>query len=141
MDPTNIQSLISIVGALLVVGGVGGAVWVSGNELRLRAIRRSRLASAGGGPALRTGPAVRGQGGLGDQVMGTFKRLGQQSAVKDPGKLSVLRARLMQAGFYNREAPVVYLGVRAVALVVATIGVVSTLPFVMHGHHGAMAAI
>src|SRR5262249_48617492 len=65
-----------------------------------------------------------------------FKRLGQQSAVRDPGKLSVLRARLMQAGFYNREAPVIYLGVRAVALVLATLGVVLTLPFVMSGKAG-----
>ena len=49
-----------------------------------------------------------------------MRRLGQQSAVRDPAKLSVLRTRLMQAGFYNREAPVIYLGARAATLVVAT---------------------
>jgi tight adherence protein C len=135
MDTTNLESIVTIVGALMVVGGVGGVAWVGVNELRVRAIRRGRLATAGG-PGLRSGPAAGAQNGLSDQLMGTFKRLGQQSAVKDPGKLSVLRARLMQAGFYNREAPVIYLGVRAAALVVATVAVVLTLPFMMRGHGG-----
>jgi tight adherence protein C len=56
--------------------------------------------------------------------------------VKDPAKLSVLRSRLMQAGFYNREAPVIYLGVRAVALVVATVGVMMVLPLILGGKVG-----
>jgi tight adherence protein C len=135
MNPASLENLISILGALLVVGGVGGAAWLGVNELRLRAIRRGRLATAGGGPGFRSSN-VRAQGGVGDQVLGAFKRLGQQSAVRDPGKLSVLRARLMQAGFYNREAPVIYLGVRAVALLVATLGVVLTLPLAIGGKGG-----
>ena len=135
MNPVSLQNLISIVGALLVVGGFGGVAWLAANELRLRAIRRGRLASASGGPAFRTAN-VRAPSGIGESVMGAFKRLGQQSAVRDPGKLSVLRARLMQAGFYNREAPVIYLGVRAVALLVATVGVVATLPLAMGGKNG-----
>jgi tight adherence protein C len=136
MNPDSLQNLISIVGALLVVGGVGGAAWLGVNELRLRAIRRGRLATAGGGPGFRPTSMRPQGGGVSDQLMGAFKRLGQQSAVRDPGKLSVLRARLMQAGFYNREAPVIYLGVRAVALLVATIGVVLTLPLAIGGKGG-----
>jgi tight adherence protein C len=140
MTPALLESIISIIGGLLVVGGVGGVVWMSANELRLRAIRRGRLATAGAGGGQRLGAARPAAGGVGDQVMGAFKRLGQQSAVRDPGKLSVLRSRLMQAGFYNREAPVIYLGVRAVALVVATIGVVATLPLVL-GHKGGAGGV
>ncbi len=136
MNPTTLQSIISILGGLLVVGGVGGVAWMAANELRLRAIRRGRLATAGGAPGPRLGGGRTVSGGLGDQMVGAFKRLGQQSAVRDPGKLSVLRSRLMQAGFYNREAPVIYLGVRAAALVVATIGVVLTLPLVLGGKGG-----
>src|SRR5258708_16778535 len=134
MNAVSLENLISIIGGLLVVGGFGGAAWIGVNELRLRAIRRGRMATAGGGPGMRMGPTPKTtDAGLGNQVMGAFKRLGQQSAVRDPGKLSVLRARLMQAGFYNREAPVIYLGVRAAALVAATVRVMITLPFLMGG--------
>ena len=70
-----------------------------------------------------------------------IRRLGQQSAVKDPAKLSVLRSRLMQAGFYNREAPVIYLGVRAAALAVATLGVIMILPLVMGGKAGMLGVL
>ena len=55
--------------------------------------------------------------------------LAQQSAVRDPAKLSLLRSRLMQAGFYAREAPVIFLGVKAVTLAVAT-GVVVLLSLI-----------
>jgi tight adherence protein C len=81
-------------------------------------------------------PTAAPRGGIGDSMLGTFKRLGQQSAVRDPAKLSVLRSRLMQAGFYNREAPVIYLGVKAAALVVATVGVLLTLPLAIGGKSG-----
>jgi tight adherence protein C len=74
--------------------------------------------------------------GLGGQIMGQIRRLGQQSAVRDPAKLSVLRSRLMQAGFYNREAPVIYLGVRAACLAVATLGVILILPLIAGGKGG-----
>jgi tight adherence protein C len=70
---------------------------------------------------------------LAGQVLAGVRRLGQQSAVRDPAKLSLLRNRLMQAGFHNREAPVIYLGARAAALVVATIAVVLTLPLIAGG--------
>jgi len=39
----------------------------------------------------------------------------------------------MQAGFYNREAPVIYLGVRAASLAVATLGVILILPLIAGG--------
>jgi tight adherence protein C len=136
MTPITLQTLISIFGGLMVVAGVGGVAWIAANELRLRAIRRGRLQTAGG-PAMRLSrPAGGVPGGLGSSLMGTFRRLGQQSAVRDPAKLSVLRSRLMQAGFYNREAPVIYLGVRAAALVVATVGVILTLPLAIGGKGG-----
>ena len=137
MNSLSLETIISIVGALLVMVPISFGAWVGFNELRVRAIRRSRLATAGGPglPGVSARPTA-GTSALGDQMMGTFKRLGQQSAVRDPGKLSVLRARLMQAGFYNREAPVIYLGVRAVALLIATVCVILTLPFVMNGKGG-----
>jgi tight adherence protein C len=42
----------------------------------------------------------------------------------------------MQAGFYNREAPVIYLGCRAIVLVAATLGVILILPLIIGGKAG-----
>ncbi len=127
----QLQNIVTIVGAIFVMAGFGGVAWLMAGELRTRAIRRGRLATAGGPDtgARRRDP----NSGIGGQVMGQIRRLGQQSAVRDPAKLSVLRSRLMQAGFYNREAPVIYLGVRAASLAVATLGVILILPLVAGG--------
>lgn len=134
MNAAMLQNMITIFGAVLVLGGLGGVAWLVAGELRLRAIRRGRLQTAGGPQS----GSVRGVQGsaIGEQLLGTVRRLGQQSAVKDPAKLSVLRSRLMQAGFYNREAPVIYLGARAVALAAATFGVVMILPLILGGKGG-----
>src|SRR4051794_1226037 len=131
----DLETIITGLGALLVLGGVGGVAWLGIGELRLRAIRRGRLQTAGGpGMGGRSQQSI--GGGIGSSLLGVARRLGQQSAVRDPAKLSVLRSRLMQAGFYNREAPVIYLGVRAVALVVATAGVILVLPLILGGKAG-----
>jgi tight adherence protein C len=137
MDPAQLQNLISIVGAVLVLAGVGGVAWVAASELRLRAIRRGRMQTAGGPQ----GALTRGRGpstGLGAQFMGTIRTLGQQSAVRDPAKLSVLRSQLMQAGFYNREAPVIFLGAKAAALALATVGVIMLVPLIAGGKAGML---
>ena len=139
MDLQQIQTLISVIGALLVLGALGGVAWLGAGEFRLRAIRRGRLQGVDGGFVTVTGGRGSG-GGIGGQVVAGVRRLGQRDAVRDPAKLSVLRTQLMQAGFYNREAPVIYLGCRAVALVIATIGVVLILPLIVGGK-GGMAGI
>lgn len=135
MPPMSLESAIYLVGLVLVVGALAGGGFLAFTEIRLRAVRRVRLAAAvavaGGGPA---DPARGLPGGaLGSQVLAGVRRLGQQSAVRDPAKLSLLRTRLMQAGFYSREAPVIYLGVRAAALVAATVGVILTVPMIAGG--------
>jgi tight adherence protein C len=136
MGGMSLETMIYLAGLVLTLSAVGGVVWIGASELRVRALRRSRLANAGaaaagGGPGL-----VQKPGGLfGDQFMSTVRRLGQQSAVRDPAKVSLLRSRLMQAGFHAREAPVIFLGIKALALAGATLGVVLTLP-AMFGHKG-----
>jgi tight adherence protein C len=131
----QIETLISIVGALLVLGALGGAAWMGATELRLRAIRRGRLQGVGGAQTVAAGggPSI---GAIGGHLVAGVRRLGQQDAVRDPAKLSVLRNQLMQAGFYNREAPVIYLGCRAIALVIATVAVILVLPLVLGGKAG-----
>jgi tight adherence protein C len=134
MPLQQIETLITVIGALLLLGAGGGVAWIGASEFRQRGIRRGRLQSAGAAPTV-LGPRD-SAGGLAGHLVAGVRRLGQQDAVRDPAKLSVLRNQLMQAGFYNREAPVIYLGCRAVALVIATLGVVLVLPLVVGGKAG-----
>ena len=132
MDLQQIQTLVSVIGALLVMGAVGGVAWLGAGEFRLRAIRRGRLQGGAQTIVQSGGPS----GGISDRLVAGVRRLGQQDAVRDPAKLSVLRNQLVQAGFYNREAPAIYLGIRALALVVATVGVIIILPLIAGGKAG-----
>jgi tight adherence protein C len=137
MAALSLQSVIYIVGLVLTAAGVGGVGWVAFGELRVRALRRNRLAAAGGGPTIE-----RPNGAVATQVMSTVRRLGQQSAVRDPAKVSLLRSRLTQAGFYSREAPVIFLGLKAAAVGVAIVAVLLTLPMLLTqktGNFGALA--
>lgn len=142
-----IETLIYVVGLVLTVGALGGLAVLAAGELRVRALRRNRLAAAGTAPRAMPGasePLVEKSGGaFTDQIISTVRRLGQQSAVRDPAAVSLLRSRLMQAGFYSREAPVIFLGVKAVSLVIATGGVLMTLPAMLGkkgGNFGALVA-
>jgi tight adherence protein C len=138
MDAFALETLIYAIGVVLTGAAVIGLGWIAVTELRLRAVRRLRLAGGAGGGGL----VGKSSGGMiGAQVLSTVRRLGQQSAVRDPAKLSVLRSRLMQAGFYNREAPVIFLGVKAASLVAATVGVVLILPMMMSAKGGNMGAL
>ena len=132
----DFQTIITLAGGVLILAALAGFGWFGATELRLRAVRRTRLSAAGSGPveAPKSGPVV------GEQVMGAIRRLGQQSAIRDPAKLSVLRTQLMQAGYFNREAPVIFLGVKAAAMVAATIAVLLLLPMLINGK-GGMAGV
>jgi tight adherence protein C len=106
--------------------------------MRHRIARSRRLAGA---PATAMGGPEGANLGLLEPVKDVFKRLGQHTAVRDPSKVSILRSKMIQAGYFNREAPAIYLGVRAVALVVATVGVLMTLPLMAGGGGQAALAI
>jgi tight adherence protein C len=137
----NLETIIYLVGVVLTVGALGGLVFVGVGELRLRALRRGRLAGAAM-PGRSSQPLVEKSGGpLRGQLLSTVRRLGQQSAVRDPAKVSLLRSRLMQAGFHSREAPVIFLGIKAVALAAATLAVVLTLPMMISHKGGSMGAL
>ena len=135
-----LETLIYVAGLVLTVGAIGGLGLLGLGELRVRAQRQGRLSgsgSGGGGGRLVETPG----GAFTGQLVSAVRRLGQQSAVSDPAKVSVLRSRLMQAGFYSREAPVIFLGVKAVALAVATLGVMFTLPAMIGQKGGNMGAL
>ena len=128
MDPARIQALVTTIGAVLVGIAVLGGLGALAGEVRHRLARSRRLA---GVPTV-TGAAEEDRGLL-EPLKGAFKRLGQHTAVRDPARITTLRAKLIQAGYFNREAPVIYLGARAVALAAATVAVLLTLPLVAGG--------
>jgi len=136
MDPAQLQYIVTIVGGAFVLAGGGGVAWLIAGELRLRAIRHGRMQTAGGAQTGLVRAPEKRRSGIADGLMGQLRTLGQQSAVRDPAKLSVLRSQLMQAGFYNREAPVIYLGARAAALAVATLGIIMLVPLLAGGNAG-----
>lgn len=137
MDTIQLQNLITMAAfALLAVAGLGGAAVLAG-EMRLRSQRRARFQS----PSSAEPHAPFGEVRIFGQAVNGLRRLGQQAAVRDPSKVSDLRMRLMRAGFFNREAPIYYLGARAVALSVATLGVMVVLPFAMKGGGSSAIAV
>lgn len=128
MDQIQLQQAFTLAAGGLIALSVMGGLAVAAGELRMRAQRRTRLTHS-------SGPIVRDE--MDATITGTVKaginRLGQQAAVRDPAQLSVVRMKLMRAGYFNREAATVYLGARAVALIVATVATVLLLPLVMGG--------
>ena len=133
----TLEFAITMVGFALTFGALGGLILIGGRDLRTRNQRRTRLASVGGAGGLVERPGF----ALPGQMITAVKRLGQQSAVRDPAQVSALRLKLMQAGFYHRDAPAVFLGVKAVALLIATLGVIAILPMMISQKGGTMGAI
>ncbi|WP_374574391.1 type II secretion system F family protein [Phenylobacterium sp.] len=138
MGGAGLQQILTLAAGVLLAFAGGGALLVVSSEVRMRAQRRARLNA----PAAVAGRPVGGfrpDDTFGGRMTAGFLRLGQRTAVKDPAKLSVVRAKLMRAGFFSRESTAVYLGARAAALLVATAGTVLLLPVVMNG--GGMAPL
>ena len=127
MDPAQLQTIITFAAIGLITVGVGGAGLVWAKNAATASRRRSRLSG--------DDPIVSGGGGTGKVafagVVEGVRRLGDRSAISDPSKVSALRQKLMQAGFYSREAVTFYLGARTVALGVATVAVLMLLPWVL----------
>jgi tight adherence protein C len=135
MDPLQLQTLLTWFAVALIGLGVGGAALIGLREARVGVRRRARL----------SGDTVVQQGGGGaatavSGVVAGVKRLGDRMAIQDPAQLSTIRARMIQAGWFSREAVAVYLGAKAVALLLATVATVLTLPWALSGG-GGMGAI
>lgn len=135
MDAAQLQTLITYAAiTLLSAAGLGAAV-VAVGEVRTRAQRRARFES----PSSISSAPGRGDVQIFGVAIAGLRRLGQQQAVRDPSKVSDVRARLMRAGFFNRDAAIYYLGARAASLILATVGTLVLMPFALKG--GGMGPI
>lgn len=115
-------NLLTVLAIALLGGPATYLAWLALGQARMVARRRSRLAGGAGIPAL-------SQGTILDSLFDSIRRFGQRLAIQDPSKLSVIRLRLIQAGYFNRDAVTYYLAGKFAALVVATIAAVLLLPW------------
>ena len=134
----DIANLVTWVALALIAVGVGGVSFVGLRTLATAQQRRARLAGA---PAVGAAPAS-GTGGVAEAlsgVVGGVRRLGDRIAIQDPSQLSALRAKLVQAGYYSREAAAVYLGAKAATMIGAIVGMVILMPWALSKHGGIWA--
>jgi tight adherence protein C len=139
MDIALLQTVLTAASIVMIVTGVGGAGFV---VLRSAAAGTKRRARLSGESVAHTGLVsgrAPGAGAIAGVVKG-MRRLGDRVAIKDPAQLSALRARLVQAGFFGREAVTVYLGARALAMIAAIAATVALIPWALSGG-GGMAAV
>jgi tight adherence protein C len=129
----NILSYLALGAIAVAVSGVSFmAIRAYENAMR----RRARLA---GGPVA-AAPESPGMGEVLSGVVSGVRRIGDRIAIQDPAQVSALRARLIQAGYYGREAAAVYLGIRFALMVAAVAGMLIVLPWAL-GKHGGMTPI
>jgi tight adherence protein C len=137
MNAEQFQNLLTLAAIGLITIGVGGSSWILFRGATGAARRRTRLAGDAG---LIAGG---GSGSVIDfsAVVSRVSRFGDRMAITDPSKLSALRAKLAQAGFFSREAVTVYLGARAVAMCIAIAATVAVLPWILGGHGGFLGVL
>lgn len=126
MDLAHLQTMITTfaVGLLTVTALCAAALAAS--QIRARAIRRARFQDS---PMAGRPTPERPRSAIFEGV----RRLGQSAAVRDPAQISDIRMRLTRAGFHSREAAAFYLGARAAALGVATLGAILLMPMALKG--------
>ncbi len=131
------QSVLTLLSMILIPAGFGGAGFLILSEASVRARRRTRL-SAGDRPLALVQPAHEG---FASGVVDRIRQIGDRIAIQDPARLSALRGRLMQAGFFSREAVTFYLGARVVCLVAATAATLILLPIAVARGGGMLSVL
>ena len=122
----QIQNILTMLAVVLIAVSVGAGGFFVLREAGLRSQRSRRLVADGVGAEARGRPEV--LSGVIDKV----RQVGDRIAIQDPARTSALRAELMQAGFFNREAVTYYLGARVLTLATAAVATVLVLPLT-HG--------
>jgi tight adherence protein C len=138
MDADFLNNVVTPIALVMIAVGVGGVSFVGIRAVATASRRRARLA----GDGVVAGPADGGS--MADAMKGVVsgvRRLGDRIAIQDPAQVSTLRQKLMQAGYYSREAAAIYLGAKATAMIAAIVGLVLLLPWALSKHGGGGMAI
>lgn len=127
--PLDSNTIVTILAGGLIGSGALIAIAMLTREAAMAARRGARLRGDTIGARNRTAPPsgtvltsaaaqlVKGAGNIGNRM-----------ATRDPAQLTVLRMKLIQAGFNSREAVAVYLGARVTCLGIAVVGSVLLMP-------------
>lgn len=140
MDASTLETILMVTATICLTLAIGGGGFVALREANTRSKREERLA----GQTAASGPKTAvAKDKTAERAMKSIKRLGERMALQDPAQLSVLRTKLMHAGYFNKEAVVIYLGARAICLGAAVIAGILLVPFAIGGKlgFGAVAAV
>ena len=99
MEVAQIQALLTYASIGLITVGIGGAGFVLLRNMQATSRRRSRLAGD-----IAAAPSARGAGfggGVLSETASVVRRLGDRIAMQDPSQVNQLKAKLIQAGFYQ----------------------------------------
>ncbi len=126
----SMETILMIVAFVCLTLAIGGGGVVALREAGARNKRGERL----------TGGALAGPAPSDDKtdssLMKTVRQLGDRMALQDPTQITVIRQRLMHAGYFNREAVAIYLGARAICLGLAVVAGALLVPIAMNGKAG-----
>jgi tight adherence protein C len=137
VDSAFVANLLTPIGLGMIALGVSGVSFLAIRNFSTVTRRRARLA----GGAVAAGP-LQDTGGVAafSGVVSGVRRLGDRIAIQDPSQLTALRAKLVQAGYYSREAAAIYLGAKAALMIAAIAGIGLLLPYAL-SKHGGMGAV
>lgn len=132
------MDLLTTIGVAMIALGISAVSFLAIRNFSTVTRRRARLA----GGAAAVAPVGDG-GGVAEAFSGVLtgvRRLGDRIAIQDPAQLTALRAKLVQAGYYSREAAAIYLGAKAVLMIAAIGGIALLMPYAL-SKHGGMGAV
>ena len=133
MDASTLETVLTVTATVCLSLAIGGGGFVALREANARSKREERLS---GQTAATPATAPDAKGKTAERAMKSVKKLGERMALQDPSQLSVLRTKLMHAGYFNKEAVTIYLGTRAVCLGAAVVAGILLVPFAIGGKLG-----
>lgn len=134
MDAATLETILTVTATVCLSLAIGGGGFVALREASARSKREERL--SGQTASSGSSASSESKGKTAEQAMKRIKQLGERMALQDPAQLSMLRTKLMHAGYFNKEAVVIYLGARAVCLGVAVVMGIMLVPVAMSGKLG-----
>lgn len=135
MPAIDLSLMLNVMAGVLLVGSALTAIIMLTREAAMAHRRGARLR---GEQASKLKPAASVLATAAKQVIQGAGLVGNRMATRDPGELSVMRMKLIQAGFNGRESVMVYMGARVVGLIIAVVGSVMMLPVMFGAGHNKM---